>query len=89
MSTGEKILIVATCIIGCLVVYFGCLGLGTLVEHWIWHVCSNDSVDVHVIKPLYGSFVLIVSIGLSIAWAMRHRRFDYERLYNDIRYEDV
>lgn len=87
MSLNKKILIFITCLIGGIVTYFGAVDLGTLIEHWLWHTCTTYSIDLHLIKPLYGSFVFALVGTLAVLWLLEKRHPDYSRLYNDINHE--
>lgn len=78
---------ITTWVIGAVVVYFGCVGLGSLIEFWIWHKCTSNAIELHLIKPMYGSLVFFLTAGIVAVWMYEKRRVDYTRLYNDINYQ--
>jgi hypothetical protein len=78
---------IATWITSTVIVYFGCVGLGSLLELWIWHTCTANAFELHLIKPMYGSLVFFLALGVVGLWTYEKRRVDYTRLYYDINYQ--
>ncbi len=89
MSLSKKILTILSGIFGIITLYFGCVGLGGALEFWIWRTCTRDAVELHLIKPLYGSAIALFAVALAVWWLYERSNIDYTRLYSDINYGTV
>jgi hypothetical protein len=89
MFSYRKLLTIFSGVFGVITLYFACIGFGSVLEFWIWRTCTPDIVDLYLIKPMYGSALVLTALALAIWWFYERKKIDYDQLYNNINYGSV